>query len=243
MSTRRCAALLSLLGLGALVAACAAESTTVGSVDSQATNGDGGDAGVVGADGEVSSDGSGPFVEGGGFDAACVTPPYPGGPYGVLMGSVLSPKPSWTGYVDGATTATTIVASDYFDGAQCRGISALFIVEIDASDPTAEDVTTLIAQNLAGPWAGGHVRVLQLVTRGSTGAAATLADADSWRAAHAATWSVAVDAAETYQSPADGFYPQIRLVVDTCSMVVTRWVHRDDVTSDVTAFAKRTSCP
>ena len=213
-----------------LVFACGAESTTIGRVNPH-TDGGVGEL-VAAADASLDSSTA---------DApSCTIPGYPSGPYGVLQGNTMSPQPSWQGYLG----ATQIIVSptDYWDPSQCKGAAALFVVEVDATDPTSVDVTNLIAQNLAGPWANGRVRVLELLTRSVNGTPATLSDVQAFQQAHGVTWTIAADPSETYQDMS-GFYPQIRLVVDTCTMIITRWVHRDPVDTDATTLGARLTCP
>jgi hypothetical protein len=215
----------------AVAVACGAESTTVGSMNART------DSGADGASVDATADAS---LDVSTDASACVIPNYPPGPYGVLAGNTMSPQPQWQGYL--GNVQVTVRPSDYFDPAQCHGAAALFVVEVDATDPTSVDVTTLIAQDLAGPWANGRVRVLELLTRGATGNPATLSDVQAFQQAHGVTWTIAADPAETYQDQS-GFYPQIRLVVDTCTMKITRWVHRDPVDADATLLGARLTCP
>jgi hypothetical protein len=231
-----------------VVSACGLDSTTIGGMNAALQ----GDAALA-SDG---SHGDAALADGASLDVAqlpeasvdagdggvCAVPTYPAGPYGVLQGQIVPPTPSWQGYVGGSSSVSTITPADYFDPAFCRGSHVLYIVEIDASDPTAVTATTDTAQNLAGPWAAGSVRALLLVTRSSQGALAKLSDTLAWKQTYGVTWDIATDPGETFQDQT-GFYPQIRVVVDACTMQVIRWVHRDDVSADVLALANRAACP
>ncbi len=234
-----------LFALALVSGACGLESTTIGAVNQGAADGatDGTYDALPGdLDGAALGDATALDSSAGADSAACVVPSYPGGPYGVAQGQTVPPTPKWQGYVGGSNVASTLSPTDYFDPAFCRGSHALYIVEIDASDPTAVTATQDIANALAGPWSGAVVKALLLVTRNAQGGAATVADAQAWQQTYGVTWDIAVDAAETFQD-ASGFFPQIRVVVDTCTMQIKRWVHRDDVSSDVSALANRATCP
>jgi hypothetical protein len=52
---------------------------------------------------------------------------YPGGPYGVNVGNVVSPSLSWQGYPEKSSQIGTVSIKDYFDCDGSKGINALMV--------------------------------------------------------------------------------------------------------------------
>src|SRR6185436_2451226 len=75
---------------------------------------------------------------GAGGAAGCQPPAYPTGPYGVVQGAVVDGSRSFQVYAPGNDALTPIAMSDYFEAAHCSGVRALYIVELEANDATAE---------------------------------------------------------------------------------------------------------
>src|SRR5215472_16178311 len=65
-----------------------------------------------------------PSFHDGGDAATC---PYPAGPYGTTVGSTLPPTLVWQGYAPGASAASTIRVTDFYDCDGSKGINALLM--------------------------------------------------------------------------------------------------------------------
>jgi len=136
--------------------------------------------------------------------AAC---PYPSGPYGVDVGSVLSPTLQWQGYAPNATASSTLKITDFYDCDGTKGINAIVVLSSAqwcvACQQEAEFIPSWVASTgpIAGDWSGLGVQVVALVIQTNQNEPATLATAEQYRTENTVTdiWVVA-DPAQTFPS-------------------------------------------
>jgi hypothetical protein len=133
--------------------------------------------------------------------------PYPSGPYGIAVGSVLSPTLSWQGYAPNATAPSTLKTTNLYDCDGSKGINAIVVLSSAqwcvACQQEAEFIPSWLASTgpIAGDWSALGVQVVTLVTQTNQNEPATLATAEQWRTENSVTdvWVVA-DPALTFPS-------------------------------------------
>jgi hypothetical protein len=133
--------------------------------------------------------------------------PYPSGPYGVVVGSVLSPTLEWQGYAPNATTPSTLKTTNLYDCDGSKGINAIVVLSSAqwcvACQQEAEFIPSWLASTgpIAGSWNALGVQVVTLVTQTNQNEPATLATAEQYRTENKVTdvWVVA-DPALTFPS-------------------------------------------
>ncbi len=132
---------------------------------------------------------------------------YPSGPYGVAVGSVLSPTLEWQGYAPDATAPTTLKVTDLYDCDGSKGVNAIVVLSSAqwcvACQQEAEFIPSWVASSgpIAGDWNALGVQVVTLVTQTNQNEPATLATAEQWRTENSVTgvWVVA-DPGQTFPS-------------------------------------------
>jgi hypothetical protein len=132
---------------------------------------------------------------------------YPSGPYGIAVGSVLSPTLEWQGYAPNATTPSTLKTTNIYDCDGSKGINAIVVLSSAqwcvACQQEAEFIPSWLASSgpIAGSWNALGVQVLTLVTQTNQNEPATLATAEQWRTENSVTdvWVVA-DPGDTFPS-------------------------------------------
>ncbi len=167
----------------------------------------------------------GTINSGGGGSSGGSTCPYPAGPYGTAVGKVLDPNLSWQGFVDGATTASTISIKDYFDCDGKRGINAVLLSESAVWCGACQTEASELNAQMSGGWEKKGIEVLMLIIQDKTGAPAQLKHAEAWKNTFKAQkWSCAADPSFTFKGPGSNGLP-LGIVVDPRTMKV---VARDE---------------
>jgi hypothetical protein len=132
---------------------------------------------------------------------------YPAGPYGVAVGSVLSPTLEWAGYAPGATASSTLKTTNIYDCDGKKGINAIVVLSSAqwcvACQQEAEFIPSWLGSTgpIAANWDALGVEVLTLVIQTNQNEPATLATAAQWRTENDVTdvWVVA-DPGDTFPS-------------------------------------------
>jgi hypothetical protein len=137
-----------------------------GSAEAGDDSGSGDDGGDSGDDGEAAS--------------KCV---YPAGPYGKTMGSIVSPGYTWQGYLPGATSLSSLKASDLYDCDGTKGINAILFDEaaLWCGPCQMEAGQQAYLVQPGGKWIKEGVAWVTLVIQDLNQNPATTANATTWR--------------------------------------------------------------
>jgi hypothetical protein len=210
------------------------DATTSDATASDATVSDASDAAALQdaePDGDVGGDAS---------DAGPTACPYPAGPYGVLVGSVIDPKLAWQGYAPNAALPSTIQVKDFFDCDGSKGINALLL------DTAAEWCAPCVNQandtvtDMKGTWGADGVQVIELLAQDSQGGPATVPDALKWEKARGLTMiNVVADPAYSLAQSPDAGFPANVLVDPRTMKVVSASEGYTGVDPGVDALAKQ----
>jgi hypothetical protein len=115
------------------------------------------------------------------MDAMPQACPYPSGPYGTMMGQVVSPSLTWQGYAEGSSNLTTIKATDYFDCDGSKGINALVFDESATWCGACQTEAMDIPAQMAGQWGTDGVHIVTLMIEDANSQPATTQTALDWR--------------------------------------------------------------
>jgi len=117
-------------------------------------------------------------------DAAAGGCVYPSGPYGITVGKVLDPSLQWQGFAPGATTASTVKITDFYDCDGSKGINALLIDNAAQWCVACQEIAPEIAHWLSPSgenWAKLGVQIEQLIIENNDYEPATITTAQQWR--------------------------------------------------------------
>jgi hypothetical protein len=156
---------------------------------------------------------------------------YPSGPYGVALGSVLSPTLAWHGYAPNATTPSTLKITDLYDCDGSKGVNAIVVLSSAqwcvACQQEAEFIPSWLGSTgpIAGKWTALGVQVVTLVTQTNQNEPATLATAEQYRTENSVTdvWVVA-DPGTTFPSDSIPY----DLLIDPRTMKVVDLMDNDN---------------
>ena len=165
-------------------AACAVGSDPIAGAGGEDSDGDAASVGGVGGNASVGA------TNGSGGGSACV---YPSGETGVLEGMLVDGSLSWQGFPAGASSPTTVAATDFFDCDGSRGVDAILVVQSATWCGPCQAEAAKLEGKMGGAWAGLGIRVLTLMVEDANESPATVDTASAWKNAFGLT-SIAVAA-------------------------------------------------
>lgn len=163
---------------------------------------------------------------------------YPSGPYGTKQGNVVAPGLSWEGCSPGATTPTTIKATDFFDCDGTKGIHAVQIIDSASWCSACQSEASQMEQLMKSSWTPAGVKVMQLLVENASGSPATTATAKSWKDYFKLqSVYVAADPGFLLKSPSANAYPY-KVIINPRTMKIERTYTGDSYDSFVLSLAK-----
>jgi hypothetical protein len=197
------------------------------------------EAGATAEDGGVDADTD---ADEAGNPSGCV---YPAGPYGVTVGKTLDPSLQWQGYVPGATTASTVKITDFYDCDGSRGINALVVDSSGqwcvACQGIAKEIPTWMSSK-GDNYTKLGVKILSLIIQNNDYEPATVTTAQQWMTLYSLTSIyVVADPVDTFPTAELPY----QLLVDPRTMKVVHnlstdsAVNNDDSDPAVATLAKK----